>query len=192
MGERFLLAVGEDFATLRYMTPKLFESFQYCPMCGSANLSLGALQRKCGDCGHAMFNNPIAAVAVWIFDADNRVLLIERGREPAKGKLAPPGGFLDAGESLEVAAKREIEEEVGLKIKDLQFVCSHPNDYLYGGKTCSTCDVFFTAQLAEPAGNGVAQEGEVTAMSWRALADISRDDLAFVSMRVALDKLRGL
>ncbi len=139
-----------------------------------------------------MFNNPIAAVAVWIFDAEGRVLLIERGREPAKGKLAPPGGFLDAGESLECAAVREIEEEVGLKIKELRYLISHKNDYLYGGKTCSTCDVFFTAQLAEPAGNGVVQEGEVTAMSWRALADIAAADLAFESMRVAYAKLQEL
>ncbi|ADJ42193.1 DNA hydrolase [Amycolatopsis mediterranei S699] len=44
------------------------------------------------------------------------VLLIERGWAPDKGKLALPGGHVDAGESSEQAARREAAEETGLDL----------------------------------------------------------------------------
>ncbi len=42
------------------------------------------------------------------------VLLIERGRDPFKGRHALPGGFVEYGEDIEAAIQREIEEETGL------------------------------------------------------------------------------
>ena len=46
---------------------------------------------------------------------DIRVLLIQRGQEPFKGRWAFPGGFMDMDEDLEHAVVRELEEESGLK-----------------------------------------------------------------------------
>ena len=44
-----------------------------------------------------------------------KVLLIQRGIEPFKGKWALPGGFMEMDETAEECAKRELEEETGLK-----------------------------------------------------------------------------
>ena len=53
--------------------------------------------------------------AVFTFSGDKaRVLLINRGNEPFKGKWALPGGFIDMDEELEDAVVRELEEEAGL------------------------------------------------------------------------------
>ena len=53
---------------------------------------------------------------VFGFDGTNlKVLLIERGGEPHKGKWAFPGGFLNMDEPCKEGALRELEEETGLK-----------------------------------------------------------------------------
>ncbi|HWH09373.1 MAG TPA: NUDIX hydrolase, partial [Candidatus Thermoplasmatota archaeon] len=56
------------------------------------------------------------------------VLLIRRGREPFKGRWALPGGFVDVGETVEEAVRRELVEETGLRgdIVDLLGVYSDP------------------------------------------------------------------
>lgn len=46
---------------------------------------------------------------------ETRVLLIERGHDPYRGLLALPGGFVDPGEAVEQAARRELAEETGIE-----------------------------------------------------------------------------
>ncbi|MCA8915635.1 MAG: NUDIX hydrolase [Planctomycetes bacterium] len=61
---------------------------------------------------------PALAVDCVVFgldDADLKVMLIQRGAEPFKGRWALPGGFVRLNETLDDAARRELEEETGLK-----------------------------------------------------------------------------
>ena len=52
-------------------------------------------------------------------EEDAKVLLIQRGDEPYKGTWAFPGGFMNMDETTEQCAIRELEEETGLKVKDV-------------------------------------------------------------------------
>lgn len=53
-----------------------------------------------------------------------KILLIQRKNDPFKGQWALPGGFLEEDETMEEGAKRELEEETGLKIEKLQQVAA--------------------------------------------------------------------
>lgn len=53
-------------------------------------------------------------------DGDTKVLLVKRKKDPFKGMWALPGGFLEEEEPLETGAKRELEEETGLKVEKLK------------------------------------------------------------------------
>lgn len=57
-----------------------------------------------------------------VFDAKNRVLLIRRKHPPFKGRYALPGGFVEIGETIEDACRRELMEETSVKAGRLQLV----------------------------------------------------------------------
>jgi len=57
-----------------------------------------------------------------IFDAEGRALLIRRGHSPYAGSYALPGGFVEIGETVEEACRREALEETGIKVDVLRLV----------------------------------------------------------------------
>ena len=63
--------------------------------------------------------------------ADGRVLVTERGREPEKGRLDVPGGFLGAGEDPLTGLRREVREELDIEIEvdNSDFVQAVPHRY---------------------------------------------------------------
>ena len=57
-----------------------------------------------------------------IYDGEGRVLLIRRKNEPFQGSHALPGGFVDVGETVEAACRREVLEEAGIEVGELRLV----------------------------------------------------------------------
>ena len=61
-------------------------------------------------------------VGAVVFNAENQILLIKRGKAPHYGQWMVPGGTLEWGETLEQAAVREVREETGIEIEIETFV----------------------------------------------------------------------
>ena len=64
---------------------------------------------------------PIVGVGAVVVH-QGRVLLVQRGREPLKGKWSLPGGMLELGESLTQGVAREVQEETGLDVEAVELV----------------------------------------------------------------------
>jgi ADP-ribose pyrophosphatase YjhB (NUDIX family) len=70
----------------------------------------------CPHCGYVAYYNPKPAAGAIPVDPEGRVILLRRGFDPGQGLWTFPGGFVDLGESVEDAARRETEEELGMAI----------------------------------------------------------------------------
>lgn len=64
---------------------------------------------------------PVLAVGAVVVD-HGRVLLVQRGREPSKGKWSLPGGALELGETLTEGVAREVYEETGLNVEPVELI----------------------------------------------------------------------
>ena len=166
-----------------------WQAFRFCPRCGvERGLPDEATAFRCAACGFLYFFNPAIAVAALILRADGKGLFIRRAKDPAKGRLALVGGFVDAGESADNALRREVREEVRLELDDVRFLSSHPNDYHYQDVVYSVVDFFFVARTSEH-GRAEALDG-VASFEWLDPHAVDLDDLAFPSMRDALTRYR--
>lgn len=117
---------------------------KYCPKCASHEFKVsGERSFKCGTCGFHYFINSSAAVAALVSNNEGKLMLVTRGVEPDYGKLDLPGGFIDPLESAENAVQRELLEELGLKVKSMEYLGSFPNTYVFSDFSVFTLDMAF-------------------------------------------------
>ena len=137
------------------------ELFRYCPKCGSSRFEENNFKsKKCAGCGFTYYFNSSTAVAVFIIDAEGRLLVAKRAKEPAKGTFDLPGGFVDLYETAEEAIKREVFEETGLVIDKLHYLFSLPNVYTYSDFDVHTLDLFYRCEIDDFSGLKAADDVE--------------------------------
>lgn len=164
------------------------DHFAFCPKCGARLAAPTAPNRiQCGRCGFRYYFNPTVSAAAIVLGPDGRAVLLRRSKEPAQGKLALPGGFVDFGETAEDALRRETREEVGLELECIEFLCSQPNDYSYRGVTYPVVDVFFTARAVST--QAVPLDGAAS-VCWLDPLALDLEELAFPSVRRAMQVYR--
>jgi NADH pyrophosphatase NudC (nudix superfamily) len=124
--------------------------FTHCPACGSAHfIRNNEKSNRCESCGFVLYINASAAVAAFIVNKSGDLLVCRRAKEPEKGTLDLPGGFIDENETAEEAVAREIAEELHAKVIETKYKFSLPNQYEYSGLTIPTLDMFFACELED-------------------------------------------
>jgi NAD+ diphosphatase len=128
-GLRALFGVVDDgFLGVAGRAAQLVEwarTHRYCGVCATAmQLLEGERCFKCPHCGHSAYPRISPAMMVLIRKGD-QVLLAMHTNSPYK-RYTALAGFLEAGESVEEAIHREVFEEVGLKVHNLQYFGSQP------------------------------------------------------------------
>ncbi|MGH7325505.1 MAG: NAD(+) diphosphatase [Candidatus Rokuibacteriota bacterium] len=95
----------------------------HCPRCGEGTERIaGEWGKRCPRCRYEHYPHLHPAVIVLVRDGDRVLLARKAGWAP--GRYALVAGFVDNGESLEGAVRREVREEVGVDVKDIQYVGS--------------------------------------------------------------------
>ena len=131
------------------------------------------------------YKNPIPTVDT-IIQKDSQILLVKRKKEPFKGLFALPGGFVNEGERVEDAAKREAKEETSLDIElvDILGVYSDPTRDPRGHMMSTV----FIAKISSHNDrvDAVAQD-DAAAIEWISLEVIDTRNVGFDHKRIISD-----
>ena len=164
-------------------------AYRFCPRCG------GSLERRllkpteperlvCAQCGFVFYIDPKIAVGTIIRAASGSIVLVRRAIDPGYGKWVFPGGYVDRGEPLTVAAIREAREECGLDVRLDGLV----NIYSYPGRA-----PVIVVYAATALGGTLEVDDEGLEGAEFTPSTIPWDDLAFRSTSEGLrDYLAGL
>lgn len=134
----------------------------WCPRCRSA-LAHGADHVACAACGFAHWPNMGLGAAVVVRDGAGRVLMVQRSaRQYGAGRWCFPCGFVEWGEDIRAAARREAREEAGVEVTLGEPV--HVETNLHQPDR-PTVGVWFAATLVDPAAAPVAGD-DAAAVGW--------------------------
>lgn len=159
-------------------------AMRYCPQCRGDSLEFdGRNRHQCRFCGFTLYRNVAAAVAV-ILRCQGKLVLTVRGKDPGRGMLGLPGGFIDNNETAEEALRREVREEIGAELGPVKYFCNQTNVYDYRGVSYHTLDLYFLADLPEPP--APADRTEIAEVRLIAPEELKLSDLAFTSAWYAL------
>ena len=152
------------------------DQFLYCPKCGSSHFEINnEKSKKCADCGFVYYFNPSAATVALILNEKNELLVCRRAKEPAKGTLDLPGGFIDMNETGEEGVAREVLEETGLKVKKAIYQFSLP---------VHTLDMFFLCTVEDM--SHFSAMDDVADSFFLPLSEIHPEDFGLDSIRRGL------
>ncbi|VAV88592.1 NADH pyrophosphatase, decaps 5'-NAD modified RNA [hydrothermal vent metagenome] len=115
-----LAIVGRSFSLLRW-----HENHLFCAGCGQPSVvSAGGEKRTCADCQREHFPRVDPAVIMMVVQGEN--CLLGRNASWPDGHYSTLAGFVEPGESLEEACRREVMEEVGITISKVRYMFSQP------------------------------------------------------------------
>jgi NAD+ diphosphatase len=158
---------------------RTIDTYQFCVACKSHLESRGSY-KECPHCKKQYFFNPKPNVTAILSNEKGQLLLTRRTDDPFKGWWDLPGGFVDIGETLEDAIRRELVEETGLSAISLTYAGSFTESYPYRDEVVSVVVAVFDGVVDEINYQGMYEGANYIFVSKEA---ISLKDIAFGGQR---------
>ena len=99
----------------------------YCSVCGEVTVpKRGGQKRECSKCGAEHFPRTDPVIIMLVYDGDRCLLGQSRGRLARMNRYSALAGFMDQGEAIEEGVAREVMEEAGISVKNVQYHSSQP------------------------------------------------------------------
>jgi NAD+ diphosphatase len=137
-----------------------------CPRCGAVTEpSSAGWSRTCPDDASQHFPRSDPAVIVLITDDEDRALLGRRADWP-EGRYSTLAGFVEAGESAEMAVRREMLEEAGVAVDRLDYLGSQPWPFP------ASLMLGYRARIAPGSGPATPDGEEITELRWFTRAEL--------------------
>lgn len=156
------------------------KAYKFCPRCGGNLNPQGKNLLICSNCGFNFYINAIPCSAVIIENEKQEIMLVKRKFDPMKGYWDWPGGFFDAGESLENSVKREIKEELGIKIKLGKIIGVYEDIYKFQNIVNYTLCTIVSAKIT---GGEIRALDDVSEYKYFPKNQILKQKLAFAYMK---------
>ena len=164
------------------------EPFRFCPADGTAlNEPRPSGGVTCPLCGRSWYRSSMPAVGAAIVE-DGKALVTIRAREPEKGRLDLPGGFLEVGEHPADGLVREVKEELGVEAEVVgDSVLQATHTYRVDGDCVLT--ICFRLRIT---GGEITPDDDVAGVRWVSLQELDDLDFAWAHdralVRAALEK----
>lgn len=154
-------------------------NFKFCPKCGSKLKKIKQENRwrlSCSDCHFIFYRNAKPTVGAIIVDKKGRILLARRGIEPKKDFWDLPGGFLEEDEYPQDGLKRELQEELGIKIKIDKILDIFIDKHHDQNDDCFTLNIYYLVKNihGEP-----KPMSDVSDIQWFKKEDLPLGEMAF-------------
>ena len=152
----------------------------YCKVCGGETDAKNERSWICRECKGLSFSNPCPGADVALFNDAGEVLLSERAEDPKKGYFNLPGGFVEAGETLEQGAYRELQEELQIDTNDysdIQYVGSFFTKYAFSNQVYDVVGAVYAARILNP--EKIVSQDDSKSVKFVPLEDL--DDIMFSS-----------
>lgn len=147
---------------------------RYCGVCGSQMKFSTAISKVCTKCGKEIWPQLGIAIIVLVH-RENDVLLVH-ARNFKSNFFGLVAGFVETGETLEEAVKREVMEEAGISIKNIKYFSSQPWPY--------PCGLMIGFNADYESGTLKLQQSELSAGDW-----FNRDSLPDIPEKLSIGRM---